>query len=268
MSRQRSNKRPPYPTYEPGCPIIAALLMEGDEFPIEAVQAQIAKTPITGSMPTAGQVANGILTFDLADDIAALAPMPAPYPWSDLQGPCATSWMWPPHTPAMGLQRHRTHVLVTMVGGKRDAITRRLAMTQLTAMGARQKGVMGVYWPEATMVHYPKVFIDMAQAAKSPQAPPLFLWLDLRVFRNPDATVGLFTTGMRPLGHMEIEIPAIAMQPAELRNWTLNVASYLLENGPVLKDGHTIGMTAEQRIRVRHAASQFNRPGLVLRLEP
>jgi hypothetical protein len=36
----------------------------------------------------------------------------------------------------------------------------------------------------------------------------------------------------------------------------------------VLKDGETLGITAEQKIRIRHCPSSFGRPGDVIRLEP
>ena len=43
---------------------------------------------------------------------------------------------------------------------------------------------------------------------------------------------------------------------------------YLLENGPVLKHGETIGMSAEQKIGIRHCRSSFGHPGKVIRFEP
>jgi hypothetical protein len=67
---------------------------------------------------------------------------------------------------------------------------------------------------------------------------------------------------------MEIEIPRIDMEAGDLREWLLNVMYYVLENGAVLKDGETIGMSAEQQIRIRHGPSSFGHPGKVIRLEP
>ena len=64
------------------------------------------------------------------------------------------------------------------------------------------------------------------------RAPPIHLWVDMRAFRNPDGTTGLFTTGLAPLGHMEIEIPSIDMEPGEIREWLINIIFYLIENGP------------------------------------
>jgi hypothetical protein len=108
----------------------------------------------------------------------------------------------------------------------------------------------------------------MAAEINSPEAPPLYLWVDLRAIRNKDGTTGLFTTGLSALGHMEIELPRIEMDPGELREWLLNIMYYLLENGPVLKHGETIGMSEEQKIRIRHCPSSFGHPGKVIRLEP
>jgi hypothetical protein len=67
---------------------------------------------------------------------------------------------------------------------------------------------------------------------------------------------------------MEIEIPRIDMPPGELREWLLTIMYYLLENGPVLKDGQTIGPSGEQQMRIRHCPSSFGHPGKVIRLEP
>src|SRR5690606_4580632 len=126
--------------------------------------------------------------------------------------PIATSWMWPQQPPIETVKRHRSHLLITAMGGAGAPVQRRLVLTAVTALAARQPGVMAVYWPEATLVHFPPVFISMAEEMNSPEAPPLYLWVDLRAFQNEDGTIGLFTTGLSALGHMEIEIPSIDME--------------------------------------------------------
>jgi hypothetical protein len=176
--------------------------------------------------------------------------------------------MWPPQPSIETVKQHRSHLLVTMMGGAADPVRRRLIQTAVTAAAAKQPGVMAVYWPEATLIHFPPVFIGMAEEINSPEAPPLYLWVDMRAFRNDDGTIGMFTTGLAPLGHMEIEIPRIEMEVGELRDWMINILYYLLEKGPVLHDGQTIGMTAEQKIRIKHCRSSFGHPGKVIRLEP
>lgn len=252
-----------------GNPVIAALLLEEDSFPMDPLLKQLARTRIAGKAVRDIKRGEGeveVVTFNVGDELFALALMPAPYP--ELDGPIATTWLWPPEPPAHTLKKHRSHLLITMMGGGADPVRRRLTLTAVTALAARQTGVMAVHWPEATLVIFPQVFIDMAEKITSPESPPLYLWVDLRALRNEDGTTGLFTTGLPALGHMEIEIPKIDKEPGELREWLLNIMYYLLEKGPVLKHGETIGMSAEQQIRIRHGASKFGHRGKVICLEP
>lgn len=252
-----------------GEPVISALLLKGDSFPVEAFLKQLAKSRVAGKSVSNIQRDDGIVfSFNVGDEFLALAVMPAPYPASDLEGPIATSWMWPTKPPIEDVMQHRSHLLITMTGGSADPVRRRLILTAVTALAAKQAGVMAVYWPEATLVHFPPVFVDMADAMKTPDAPPLYLWVDLRAFLNPDGTTGMFTTGLTPLGHKEFEIPSIDMEAGELREWLLNIMYYVMEKGPVLKHGETIGMSAEQQIRIRHCASSFGHPGKVICMEP
>jgi hypothetical protein len=252
---------------EPGEPLIAALLMQGERYPMADLQKQLAGSRIGGHKPREMKLHESILMFELDDELVAIAPMPAPYPWSDLEGPCTTSWMWPKEQPAVSLKSHKSHVLVTMMKGEADPIRRRLLLTQLTSLAASLPGVQGIYWPEGTLVHYPKVFSAMAKSITDPQAPPLYLWVDFRVYQNEDGTCRMFTTGMAPLGQMEIEIPSIEMQPGELREWAVNLAYYFLEKGRAVKNGDTIGVSAEHQMKIRHKPSEYGSRGTVIRIE-
>ncbi len=247
---------------------MSALLLEGESFPLDAFLEQAANTRFAGYAVSGIHNSEGVFGFNLGGELFALVLIPAPYPARDLEGPIATSRLWPPEPPIETVKQHRTHLLITMTGGARDPVQRRLLLTAVTALGAKQPGVMAVYWAEATQVVFPPLFVDMAEEFNTAEAPPLHLWVDLRVFRNEDGTTGCFTTGLPWLGHMEIEIPRTEMQPRELNDWLMNIIIYLLENGPVLEDGQTIGTTAEERVPIRHCASIFGHRGKVIRLAP
>jgi len=252
----------------PGGPIISTVLLERESFTIDSFLEQMAKTRVMGKTVSGIERGKGgVFSFDVGDEFVALAHIKAQYP-DDLEGPIATSWMWPREPPIENVKQHRSFLLVTMTGGAEDPVRRRLTLTAVTALAAKQSGVMAVYWGEARLVIFPPLFVDMAEEINTPQSPPLYLWVDLRAFRNEDGTTGLFTTGLAPLGHMEIEIPSIKMEIGELREWLLEIMCYLLANGPILMDGQTIGMSAEQQIRIRHCPSIFGHPGQVIRLEP
>ena len=132
-----------------GTPVIAALLLEGDSFPVDAFLKQLAAKrvqgkAVSGIKPDEG----GVFSFSVGDEFFALAVMPAPYPASDIDGPIATTWMWPPSPPVETVKQHRSHLLITMTGGAGDPVRRRLTMTAVTALAATTSGVMAVFWPE------------------------------------------------------------------------------------------------------------------------
>ena len=89
-----------------GGPIIAVLLLEGDSFPIDAFLKEAARTRIADK-PVVGikRDDSDVFSFDVDDEFLALAVMPAPYPAADLNGPLATSWMWPRQPPIENVKR-------------------------------------------------------------------------------------------------------------------------------------------------------------------
>jgi hypothetical protein len=251
-----------------GVPILSAILLERESFTTDSFLKQMAKTCVRGKAVSGIKPEKeGVFSFQVGDEFFAFLHISTPYP-DDLEGPIATSWRWPREPTIENVKQHRSFLQVTMTGGAEDPVRRRLTLTAVTALAAKQSGVMVVYWGAASLVIFPPLFIVMAEEFNTAQSPPLYLWVDLRAFRNEDGTTGLFTIGFAALGHMEIEIPRIKMEIGELREWLVEIICYLLENGPVLMDGQTIGMSAEQQIRIRHCPSIFGHPGQVIRLEP
>jgi hypothetical protein len=95
----------------------------------------------------------------------------------------------------------------------------------------------------------------------------LHIWVDFRVGKDGERTSSGFTAGMAALGLMELETQHCPEPPGELKDRLLGLAGYLLENGPVIRDGDTVGEDANEKIRVVYAPSSFGHEGRVMRLE-
>jgi hypothetical protein len=210
---------------------------------------------------------NKILTFDVGDTAHVfLTLMPGPIPWSDLEGPCATSVLWKDAEKV--LKPHRAHVLVTILfDDKRSPLEKSKLLTQVTAaLVGTCEAALGVYWGNATMVIQPELFREFAVKIL-PGGPPIWIWVDFRIGPNPQGRMSGFTTGLGALGLMEIETTYSPEAQGELRERFEGLIHYLLENGPVIKDGDTIGEDENERIKVVHAPSEFGHEDLVMRLE-
>ena len=139
-------------------------------------------------------------------------------------------------------------------------------LTQATAaFMAACPSAIGVYWGNATLVVPKALFIDFAQEVM-PSGPPLHIWVDLRIGRDSEESSSGFTSGMAALGHMELETQKCPEPPGELRKRFEALIGYLLEKGPVINDGDTIGEDANERIRVVYSTSAFGHEGQVMRL--
>lgn len=208
-----------------------------------------------------------MVSFDVGDDAhVILTLMPGPIPWSDLEGPCATSVLW--KDAAEVLKPHKAHLLVTiMFEGDRSPIDKSKLLTQVTASVLHTcDAALGVYWCNATLVIQPELFREFAVKIL-PVGPPIHIWVDFRIGKNEHGKMSGFTTGLPALGHMEIETESSSEPARELRDRFEGLIHYLLENGPVIADGDTIGEDADERIKVVYSPSSFGHEGTVMRLE-
>lgn len=216
-------------------------------------------------LPAATEVeeGDGTACLQLGDSSVVMAKMPAPIPWTDLEGPCGTSILW--RNAAEEVKRHTIHWIVT-VNDDLEPVATSTLLTQATAAAmAACPSAIGVYWGNATLVVPKDLFVDFAKEVL-PHGPPLHVWVDFRVGKDSEKSSGGFTTGMKALGHMEFETQRSPEPPGELRERFLALAGYVVENGPVIRDGDTVGQDTEERIRVVYSDSAFGQEGKVMRL--
>lgn len=209
------------------------------------------------------------MVLQFGDAFAAAALVDTPVPWSELDGPCHTAWYWP-HAETQ-LRGHGGHIVLTL---SRDgapveqgvAVAR--ALTQVAAAMADVSQAVGILWAGGTLVHDPPAFTQLA-TQMAPDWLPLYLWIDFRLNDEADSAYSLFTTGMNAFGFMEIEIPMlVAEDPKLLMDQAYNIAHYLLDHGPVLNDGDTVGMSPTIKMTVHHAPSFLGATQLVYSLRP
>jgi hypothetical protein len=190
--------------------------------------------------------------------------MPAPIPWSDLEESCAASWIWPDATEQ--LRPHAQHVVVT-VSSDADPVKRAKLLTQATsALLACCDGAIGVYWPASTVVIPSKMFQDFA-VKMLPDHPTTYIWVDFRAEQSEEEKTIGFTRGLSELGLMDMESRNSPEQPDELRYRFSGLATYLIENDQVIKNGDTIGQDEEELIRIEYVDSSFGHPEKVMRLD-
>ncbi len=204
------------------------------------------------------------LSFELDGAVVTLTLVRGPIPWGDLERPARAAWHWPEAVER--LRAHQAHVLVAVLAPEQDRIATRLLLTRVVAAVAATTEAAGVYWGEGPVVNAPDDFVEEAKRT-SRERLPLYLWLAFHLTRNPDGTFTLATSGMKAFGFMEMEVVASREKAATLVDRAFNFTHYLLDHGPVLKDGDTIGLSADERLRIRHVPSVVDPSREVYRVE-
>ncbi len=246
--------------------LAVSIILLGQDTPLSvaALQSDFSTNWGEEFTPTNVREDGETISFSAGATDVVLGRMPAPMPWSDLEGPCATSILWPNVT--ADLKEHAAHIVLTVTADLNPVeIARQL--TRATAAVVRAcPAALGVYWGSATLVIPRHIFIDFAEKVL-PHGPPLHIWVDFRVGMQGNNFSGGFTSGMQALGCMEIEVQESPEKPSELRERLVELATYVVDKGPVIKDGDSVGRNAKERIRVVFAESMFGRAGPVMRLK-
>ncbi len=229
-----------------------------------AIKQHLAKT--WPALPQASELKkqDNTLSFDVGNQAVIMGLMPAPIPWSDLEGPCATSWLW--KDAANVLKEHKNHLVLT-VSSEEKPVQRAAMLSMVTAAIFKTcSQAVGVLWGLSGLVISPEIFCEFAEKML-PGGLPLFIWVDFRLLKNQAGRVVGFTQDMEQLGHMELETLDSPETPAGLRDRFFGLACYLLENGPVIKDGDTVGESADEKIRVVYSDSAYGHKNKVMRMD-
>ncbi len=211
----------------------------------------------------AEQWEKGVLMLQYEDAQIFVMLMPAPIPWSELEGPCTTAWWWPEATDVM--QKHQYHFIVMVTGGEWNEVARRLLLAKVMQGVVESTDSVGVYWGDATLVMQPGFFVENVADATTDDVP-MMVFADVRVEEVTDGVYRCFTTGMKSLGFHEIEVDETTMDPDELLEFVLDTAKYIVDEYLEIPEGNTFGRDHDKQFVVRYRPSMFDRD-VVMKLD-
>ncbi|MEM6331432.1 MAG: DUF4261 domain-containing protein [Planctomycetota bacterium] len=245
-------------------PWLALIALSQEQLPSgQAIAEQLAERFPGAADFTATSETTGAVTFTYAPPgcaavVGNCTVVDRPIPWERLEGPCATAWYWP--EAAGALRGHAAHLFVTLMDDAKDPIDAAMGLTRITTAIAAAAPAVGLMWGPSMQVHKPADFAGVAGRMTRDDLP-LHLWIDFRVSQRDPAEGGgfcLFTTGLGALGHREFEVPSYAGEPNNLAGAVYNITHYVLEKGPILKDGEAVGLPGGGQVNVSIGPSMID----------
>jgi hypothetical protein len=201
------------------------------------------------------------ISIELDGCTVHVAGMPVPIPGDEVTHAGEGSVLWPSANDE--LAGYGAHAVV-FVGGGADHRASCLVAQRAVAAVLDATDAIGVYVGDAGLVIRSDLWIDRARDDPGELFAPF--WFDTRVGPNTSGTVDAYTVGLAPFGVPELEVVGSTLPPGEVWELVGDIGLYLIDNGDVIADGHTVGTTAEQKIVARAVPSSFGLEGTVLRL--
>ena len=93
---------------------------------------------------------------------------------------------------------------------------------------------------------------------------PILNWIWFGLYRR-EGGVCCYTYGMEQFGKEEMEILDANAQPSDVRNFLLDLVSYVLESGETLNDWETIGFSMEDKHSITRSEG-VSLPGTTLKI--
>jgi hypothetical protein len=188
--------------------------------------------------------------------VGFLAHMPAPIPNQEAEENADRNFLW--LNGRAEAAKHRSHVIVTNIGaGDQTPVESAITVSRLALVALKLFDAIGVYWGNASVCNSRQVFEGFCENI-SEEHVPVPVWLRFQPIRASDDEIGIYTLGMRQFGLMDIEVDRCRMNLQELFEFVSNIAHYLIQSGPVIADGNTVGGTEDERILVHHRPSMVD----------
>lgn len=224
--------------------LVAAIRSRHPDLSVEAVR--------TGWWPWAKQAP----VIRCGGEIVVLWSLPAPVlPHADNPIWVRATAVWP-QALAAGI-RHRGHVVIAAIGTHAPRLQTARTLTAVAgSLIAAAPGPCAVAWDGRT-ARSAEMWSTLARSAFAPfpeAGHPVMLWIDIVPFRSEGA-FGAVTNGLAAFAGREIEFETDKPDLHDVVTKVGGLAAYLIEHGPVLRDGDTLGASASERLTVRHATS-------------
>jgi hypothetical protein len=210
---------------------------------------------IPASASWAGQTSGNSPLLLCDGEIVAVMSLIAPLPRDEgLLVRASASW---PEVRAV-FERHSAHLVVSILGAKGGQL--RIARVITAVVGgliAATPGALGVVWG-SKVAHPADRWMKMSEGAFVPYPDfPVSLWISIHPFSDElTGGGGAITQGLTAFVGRELELIGAAEKLIPLLERAQGLATYLAQNGPVLKDGSTFGVSETEHIAVRLCMSE------------
>lgn len=181
------------------------------------------------------------LVFDWEDMMVAVSFIPVPIPEAVENARNNVFW----EHAVTETEKHRSHVIVAVMHSG-DAVSQSLMYSMAASSLLKLAGAIGIYQVPTVL---PADYFTLVCSSIVDNVLPVPTWIYFGIYPDGDDFSG-YTWGMTYFGKDEIEVVGSTADPADIYDFLMDVAYYVIDNDVTLNDGETLGFSAEQKLPV------------------
>ena len=155
------------------------------------------------------------------------------------------------------IARNKAHVIIATLNpitNHGQALNSDAYVSFVAASVMDMTNATSLVWEAGDAITKAETFQQATDALAEKQLPVLS-WMSLAIGQGPPTATGaptviMRTRGVAPFAGREIEFAPSTWPPAQMADRVIGTALYLMQRGPVVKDGDTLGNTSSERITV------------------
>lgn len=192
-------------------------------------------------------------SFNVNGEEIALANMPVQIPWGDIEGTAQYAYNW--KSALKDLEGHTGHAIVSVMASQNNSVDRFKILSKVLGSILMTSEAVGVYQGSQSLLIPRSQYLGHLKALEEDDVPVmLWIYLGLRETANGNCA---YTYGLKDFEKPEIEVIDSKLSLDELFDFLFSITSYVIGSNITLKNGETIGLTAEQKIPIKLSKGQF-----------
>lgn len=225
------------------------VLLKGDEFNKEAILKDLKdrwqiEDDGKGKKEDDEEERDDTIVISHNGAMISIALMPAPVPEDEAEYHARNNYTWPDGVNIV--KEHTNHLVVIVFNTGISKLDAGTLLVKTIVSCCKQLNVVGVYANK--VVYQPELYLDFAGLLDE-GGFPIFNLVWFGLYNGKKGICG-YTSGMRHFGYDEMEVIDSPTQPQAVANFLSDVANYVIMDDVILRDGETIGFSAEQKLPI------------------
>ncbi len=183
----------------------------------------------------------------------AIGNMDVPIPGDEIKTTAEYNYFW-----KNGIEeatKHRGHIIVSILNAGINPIIENLLFSKVASSILNNSKAIGVYIGGRTLL-LKKDFYQYNVEEMSEGNLPLYIWIYFGM-RNEDDKYSIYTYGLSNFNKEEMEIINSIRPLNELSEMMFNLVHYVIASNVPLKNGETIGISAEQKLKITESKGKY-----------